>query len=329
MAAFCSVALSIELIAALTWEIAEACASFIEQTPSWFADDNDVHPHHALRYQPPASSSREPARPYQAFGGNNKAAGGRSVNAGYSRNSFALAEPYRPLIFGALVVAHILVIGWLMKSPEPLVVKKPMVFQVTALGNLPGSKSPTPKPSDGHLSRDLAPPANVHKAAPITLPSVSAIAAAAANSADSAVVGSGCSIAGKVGDAITHDPAALAQLAELPPEMRSGADAVFIWNGEWLIGSGASPISDSPGMVTIDNPLQKTIESAVASAATECRAAPMTGPAFIAVQEGTRTTMLVIGSGVWRWDQVQPTECDAVPFACVDVDIITNKTAPY
>ena len=329
MAAFCSVAFSIELIAALSWEIAEACASFIEQTPSWFADDNDVHPHHALRYQPPASSSREPARPYQAFGGNNKAAGGRSVNAGYSRNSFALAEPYRPLIFGALVVAHILVIGWLMKSPEPLVVKKPMVFQVTALGNLPGSKSPTPEPSDGHMSRDLAPPANVHKAAPITLPSVSAIAATAANSAEAAVVGSGCSIAGKVGDAITHDPAALAQLAALPPEMRSVANAVFIWNGEWLIHSGASPVVTSAAPAAIDSPLQRTIESAVASAATECRAAPMTGPAFIAVQEGTRTTMLVVGSGIWRWDQVMTSECEAPTNPCVDVDNMDNKTAPY
>lgn len=251
------------------------------------------------------------------------------MNAGYSRNSLPLVEPYRPLIFGALVVAHILVIGWLMRSPEPLVVKKPIVFQVTALGNLPGSKSPTPEPSDGHMSHDLAPPANVHKAAPITLPSVSAIAATAANSAEAAVVGSGCSIAGKVGDAITHDPAALAQLAALPPEMRSRADAVFIWNGEWLIGSGASPVVNSTGMAISDNPLQQAIVSAVASAATECRTAPMTGPAFIAVQEGFRTTMLVVGSGVWRWDQVKPTECEAPTNPCVDLDNMDNKTVPY
>ena len=290
---------------------------------------NLLHPHRALRYQPPASSSRKPARPCQASGGNNRAARGRSVNAGHSRNSLPLAEPYRPLMFGALVVAQILVIGWLMRSPAPLVVKKPMVFQVTALGNLPGSESLTRESSDGHMSRELAPPANVHKASPISLPSASTIAAAAAKSAKGAVAGSGCSIAGKVGDAITHNPAALEQLAALPPEMRSVANAVFVWNGEWLIGPRASPNSDSTGTVTIDNPLQKTIESAVASAATECRAAQMSGPAFIAVQEDTRSTMLVIGSGVWRWDQLQPTECDAAPSACLDLDFITNKTAPY
>ena len=121
----------------------------------------------------------------------------------------------------------------------------------------------------------------------------------------------------------------MAQLATLPPEVRSRADAVFIWNGEWLIHSGAPPVVTSAAPAAIDSPLQRTIESAVASAATECRAAPMTGPAFIAVQEGTKTTMLVVGSGIWRWDQVMTSECEAPTNPCVDFDNMDNKTAPY
>ena len=43
----------------------------IKQLPNWLAHYNEVHPHRTLGYRSPASTSRKPARPRQAFKGHN------------------------------------------------------------------------------------------------------------------------------------------------------------------------------------------------------------------------------------------------------------------
>ena len=174
---------------------------------------------------------------------------------------------------------------------------------------------------------------------PVLLPSAVKVAAAAAASGNGA--GAGCGMAGVIGRAIAADPAAMAALAALPAGVRTEADAVMLWNGGW-IDVGGAPISAQsalPAAVTASAtasakmaaprspprpsllasllpqflqsdplaPLKQTVVTALAAAPPECSALGVAGPQLIPIAEPSRTTMLVIGSGMWKWtDLIDP-----------------------
>ena len=52
--------------------------------------------------------------------------------------------------------------------------------------------------------------------------------------------------------------------------------------------------------------LHSAIERIVAAAPAQCRDEEIIGPVFVPIPEGERTTMLAIGSGVWRWSDLLP-----------------------
>ena len=104
-----------------------------------------------------------------------------------------------------------------------------------------------------------------------------------------------CSTAGAVLDALLVDPDALAAIRNAPPETRSIAQAVVIWNEGW-----------SPAAVALDAPLglvRDTIERTLAAVAGGCLDEPIAGPRLLPIPDGTGegTMFLVIGSGSWRW----------------------------
>ncbi len=153
-----------------------------------------------------------------------------------------------------------------------------------------------------------APPVKVQNPIPsLALPSAMTVPTPPAASGNGA--GAGCGMAGLVGKSISGSPEAMTALATLPPEVRSDADAVMLWNGGWMdIGepSAASPLTAalSPDPLA---PLKQVVIDALAAAPIECRDVGELGPQLIPIVEPGRTTMLVIGSGAWKWsDLIDP-----------------------
>lgn len=110
--------------------------------------------------------------------------------------------------------------------------------------------------------------------------------------------GEGCSVGSAIGAAISADPEAMEELAALPAGSRTDADAVMLWNGAWL-GAAPEPLEQLPQQPV--PALKRVVTDAVQALPVDCREVLTTGPQLIPIQEPGRTTMLVIGSGVWRW----------------------------
>lgn len=110
--------------------------------------------------------------------------------------------------------------------------------------------------------------------------------------------GEGCSVGSAIGAAIAADPDAMEELAALPAGSRTEADAVMLWNGAWP-GVASEPLEQLPQQPV--PALKRVVTDAVLALPVDCRDVQTTGPQLIPIQEPGRTTMLVIGSGVWRW----------------------------
>jgi hypothetical protein len=106
----------------------------------------------------------------------------------------------------------------------------------------------------------------------------------------------------------------MAELEALPAQARTQADAVMLWDGGWLQSASAlSPApADTPnGSVLTLGQLRRVVEQELRKAQTECRNAMVTGPQFIALPGVRRTTIIVVGSGQWRWeDLLRPDEAN-------------------
>lgn len=123
-----------------------------------------------------------------------------------------------------------------------------------------------------------------------------------------------CSTLGVVLDALLLNAAAIAAIRNAPPETRSIADAIVVWNGGW-----------SPAALAPDAPLfivRATIERGLSELADSCLDEPVTGPRLVPISDvtGTRTIFLVFGSGNWTWralltPSVMPEADGTVPAA--------------
>lgn len=205
----------------------------------------------------------------------------------------------RAALLLAIAAAHLAVILWLItRAPA----KEPRLAEVTALtliapGKDPPAPRPEPRPAKPQPVRLPSPLSD--KLRPLVVP-----ADAAAQPSLAASSSGGCDLATAAATAIVQDPAAMAELAALPAGVRTEADAVMLWNGDWLQLTAPNAANVA---VPLDSALRRTIEGVVTAAAPECLAADVLGPLFISVPEGPRTTMLVVGSGGWHWaDLLKP-----------------------
>jgi hypothetical protein len=110
------------------------------------------------------------------------------------------------------------------------------------------------------------------------------------------IPGAGCATLEVVRSSILADPAAVTSVLNSPPEIRSIAEAVILWNAQWSesAGSLAAPLGAT----------RAAVERSLATLDENCLDEPIAGPRLIPVPAGTGTMFVVMGSGVWTWREV-------------------------
>lgn len=120
----------------------------------------------------------------------------------------------------------------------------------------------------------------------------------AANSARASAVGETCQLTQWIQGALQQDAAVRAALSAIPREARSLANAIMLWDGRWVESRGVSALQATP--------IREAIIVGVLTAPAACRDEAMRGPLLIAVPDRFGTTLLAVGSGVWKWSDLLP-----------------------
>lgn len=110
----------------------------------------------------------------------------------------------------------------------------------------------------------------------------------------------GCATLELVSKALLADPIAVDAVLRAPPEVRSIADAIVIWNAGWSEAAGA-----------IDSPLgavRAVAQQSLRSVNEACLDEAVAGPRLIPIPAGEKTTFIVFGSGNWTWRELLETD---------------------
>ena len=127
-----------------------------------------------------------------------------------------------------------------------------------------------------------------------------------------------CAALPLITQALVADPGALAAMLAAPPEVRSIADAVVLWNGGW-----------APAASTPDAPLapaRAAIELGLRALPDACLDEKIAGPRLIPIADGDRTMFIAIGSGNWSWRQLVEDPALTPPLALLPAD---RAAAPW
>ena len=196
----------------------------------------------------------------------------------------AIPPPTQRLaILTAAAVLHVGLLALLMSAGwlPPTTAKPPMSMTMVAMARDRGSAPPPPT-----LPSRVAQPQRV----------VREIQFSDQPDANAQGAVGGCAPLPLIAQALVADPAALAAVRDAPPETRSVADAVVLWNAGW---AAAASTPDMPLA-----PARSVIEQSLRSLPDDCLDEPIAGPRLVPVANGDRTMFMVIGSGNWTWRQL-------------------------
>lgn len=181
------------------------------------------------------------------------------------------------LLFHAMIVGLFLAAGRDAASPVPPSGPMMLIDVAVAAPELKGAPPPPPAlPSKVALV--AAPPSP-----PSLAPSPTA----------TAMPGGGCATLASVTAAINSDESATTGVRTAPPELRSIAGAVVVWNTGWSEGARG------PG-----EPLEavrRVIETTLRGVDPACLEERVAGPRLVAVPTGDHSMYVVLGSGMWSW----------------------------
>jgi hypothetical protein len=105
-----------------------------------------------------------------------------------------------------------------------------------------------------------------------------------------------CDLAGALRAVLQANAEVVDAVALMPRAAGSAANAVMLWDGAWL-----SSVAAAPGHGDV---VESAVGDLVRAASPECRATAMIGPQFVFLDDARGGTILVIGSGEWRWDDL-------------------------
>lgn len=106
----------------------------------------------------------------------------------------------------------------------------------------------------------------------------------------------GCATVDVVAKALVADQAAVMSVINSPPETRSIAEAVVIWNAGW---SNAAGSLDAPL-----GPVRTVVEQSLETVDDNCLDSPIAGPRLVPIPDGDQTMFLAFGSGNWTWREL-------------------------
>lgn len=131
-----------------------------------------------------------------------------------------------------------------------------------------------------------------------------------------------CDLTEPVQAALRQSEAVAASLPQIPQARRSVANAIMVWNAQWV---ALHETLDPAAMAAI----RDTVAGTVAAASPECRLQPQSGPRLILLPGATVTTVLALGSGVWRWQDLLDTAQQEVPEqdALKPIETITSSAS--
>lgn len=184
----------------------------------------------------------------------------------------------RFVVLGAVLALHLVLI---------------MLVLATSAGQVPAPLEPAMSAVISLAADQVAPPpALPSKVAKTERPLAESIAEIV-DPASTAAAAGGCATLERVANALLADPPALDAVLNAPPETRSIADAIVIWNAGW--SEAASTFDSSLGAV------RAATERSLRALDDKCLDEPIAGPRIIPIPAGARTMLVVIGSGNWRW----------------------------
>lgn len=110
--------------------------------------------------------------------------------------------------------------------------------------------------------------------------------------------GSTCRLTEILQAALQSDPTVLASMRRMPRKVRSVANAVKIWDAGWATDGEL-------GDAAVLAPLQTAVLSTLEAESPACAGETLLGPRLIMIADGAETTLLVFGSGEWRWSDLR------------------------
>jgi hypothetical protein len=147
------------------------------------------------------------------------------------------------------------------------------------------------------VSDILSIPLPEHSVTPTPLvPTPSPVVVQAMAQASSAP-GAACDVGGAVQTTLRSDPDTHGAVLLMPRTQGAGANAVVIWNGEWIAPAATDAL---PALTTI----RASIRKVVAAAPAECRDQAIVGPRFMLIPAGDTTVVAVFGDDDWKWSDL-------------------------
>lgn len=211
----------------------------------------------------------------------------------------------RPWLLAAIVVAHAAAFALIVidrpaarvaraSVPTLLTFDVPATPEPAPAKVVPAPVEPLPMPPP--VVEIALPPPPVISATPVSLDVDRPLSSS----------GAGCDLTDVVQSALRESAAAKAAIATLPAKARSVANAVMLWDGRWIDGGDATT---RRALARIREVVLATVDGATA----DCRAQAQAGPRLILIP-GTPDAVLALGSGRWRWGDLDGARSEAGPL---------------
>lgn len=127
---------------------------------------------------------------------------------------------------------------------------------------------------------------------PLTDPVFLAVAAAGAK-------GETCQLTAWLQQALQNDPQVRAALALMPRRALSLSNALMLWDTGWVQGDPKAAANLAA--------VRAAVLAGVRAAPAGCQSAPVRGPEIMTLNDPSGTTVIAIGSGEWRWQDLLTT----------------------
>jgi len=159
----------------------------------------------------------------------------------------------------------------------------------------PSPQPPQPAPDPTALATDM-PPLDL-TAEPVQVTPSPAQAPTGGPLATTPISASTCDLTQAMQAALQNDPAVRDELALIPRQARSVANAIQLWDGAW-VDAGAL------GGPAIVDPLRAAIVAVVSQAPAGCHDQAVLGPRLFAIVDPRGTIVVALGSGLWKWSDL-------------------------